>query len=168
MDKKNLDEAIKDKIFQSFEEFSGLLNEWQKEKLKLVFTNGCFDILHRGHADSLVKAAVLGDKLIVGLNSDSSVRILKGEHRPVFGQEARSFLLASLQMVDAVVIFEEETPYQLIQNIQPDVLVKGSEYKLEEIAGHDIVLAKGGSVERVELTPGFASSEIIRRILEEE
>ena len=160
----NFDQVIKDKIFRSFEEFSFLLNKWQKKNFKLVFTNGCFDILHRGHADSLIKSASFGDKLIVGLNSDSSVKILKGSDRPVFDQESRAYLLASLQMVDAVVIFEEETPYELIGKIQPDVLVKGSEYKLEEIAGYDIVLAKGGTVERIELTPGFSTSETIRRI----
>lgn len=160
----NSGQAIKDKIFRTFDEFSVLLKEWQKANLKLVFTNGCFDILHRGHADSLIKSAAFGDRLIVGLNSDTSVKILKGNDRPIFEQESRAFLLASLEMVDAVIIFEEETPYELIGKIQPDVLVKGCEYKLEEIAGYDIVLAKGGTVEQIELTPGFSTSEIIRRI----
>lgn len=160
----NSEQTIKSKIFSSFPAFSETLKSWKMHNLKLVFTNGCFDVLHRGHADSLIKSAAFGDKLIVGLNSDSSVKILKGNDRPIFEQESRAFLLASLEMVDAVVIFEEETPYELIGKIQPDVLVKGSEYKLEEIAGHDIVLAKGGTVERIKLTPGFSSSEIIRRI----
>ena len=140
------------------------MKSWKTHNYKLVFTNGCFDILHRGHVDSLIKSAAFGDKLIVGLNSDASVKLLKGPDRPIFDQQSRAYLLASLQMVDAVILFDEETPYELIGKIQPDVLVKGSEYKIEEIAGYDIVLAKGGTVERIELTPGFSTSEIIRKI----
>ncbi|MDX9883703.1 MAG: D-glycero-beta-D-manno-heptose 1-phosphate adenylyltransferase [Prolixibacteraceae bacterium] len=160
----NPKQTIKSKIFPAFPVFFETLKKWKTHNYKLVFTNGCFDILHRGHADSLLKSASFGDKLIVGLNSDASVKMLKGPNRPVFDQESRAFILASLQMVDAVVIFDEETPYELIRQIQPDVLVKGNEYLLEEIAGYDIVLAKGGKVERIELTPGFSTSEIIRKI----
>jgi len=161
----NSEQAIKNKIYQSFNDFEALLKTWKDAKLKIVFTNGCFDIFHRGHVDSLVKAASFGDKLVVGLNSDLSVRRLKGETRPVFNQESRAFVLASLMVVDAVIIFEEETPYSLIQKIQPDILVKGDEYKLEEVVGHDIVIARGGAVERIKITPGFSSSGIIRKIL---
>lgn len=130
----------------------------------MVFTNGCFDLLHRGHVDSLSKAAVFGDKLVVGLNSDTSVKFLKGKNRPLIDQQSRAILLAALIMVDAVVIFEEDTPYELIKSILPDVLVKGSEYLLEEIAGYDIVLAEGGRVERVDLTEGFSTSSLIEKI----
>ena len=132
----------------------------------MVFTNGCFDLVHRGHIDSLVKAAELGDRLIVGLNSDQSVKLLKGEKRPLVDQQSRAVLLASLLMVDAVVLFDEETPYDLIRSIQPDVLVKGSEYQIEEIAGSDIVLASGGRVERIDLTEGFSTSDLIQKIKE--
>lgn len=158
------DQSIQSKIFHSFSDFFEILKSWKINNQKLVFTNGCFDILHRGHADSLLQSASFGDKLIVGLNSDYSVKKLKGDSRPVFDQESRAVLLASLQMVDAVIIFDEDTPYELIKNIQPDVLVKGQEYSLEEIAGHDIVLARGGKVERIQLTPGFSTTEIIRKL----
>ncbi len=163
----NSDQAIQNKIFPSFPAFFETLKSWKNHNYKLVFTNGCFDILHRGHADSLIKSATFGDKLIVGLNSDASVKMLKGPDRPIFDQQSRAYLLASLQMVDAVILFDEETPYELIGRIQPDVLVKGKEYQLEEIAGYDIVLAKGGSVERIDLTPGFSTSEIIRKLKNE-
>lgn len=130
----------------------------------MVFTNGCFDLVHRGHIDSLAKAAEFGTRLVVGLNSDTSVKFLKGKNRPLIDQHSRAILLASLMMVDAVVIFDEETPYQLIKSIKPDVLVKGSEYQVEEIAGYDIVLGSGGRVERMELTPGFSTSKLIEKI----
>ncbi len=161
------EQLIRKKIFNSFSDFFETLKKWKSHNLKLAFTNGCFDILHRGHADSLLQAASFGDKLIVGLNSDTSVKRLKGESRPVFDQESRAIMLASLQMVDAVVIFDEDTPYELIRQIQPDVLVKGQEYRLDEIAGHDIVLARGGKVERIQLTPGFSTTEIIRKLKSE-
>jgi rfaE bifunctional protein nucleotidyltransferase chain/domain len=157
-------EIIQAKIFESAQEFSPALNQWKQSGYTVVFTNGCFDLVHRGHIDSLAKAAELGDRLIVGLNSDASVKLLKGENRPLIDQQSRAILLASLLMVDAVVIFNEETPYELIRSIQPDVLAKGSEYLLEEIAGYDIVLANGGRVERIELTEGFSTTDIIQKI----
>lgn len=161
---RNIRQNIENKIFPDFESFFELLKSWKTKNLKLVFTNGCFDIVHRGHVDSLSKSAEFGDKLIVGLNSDSSVKILKGETRPIFDQESRANVIAAFQFVDAVVLFNEETPYELIEKIIPDVLVKGKDYQLEEIEGHDVVLANGGSVERIELTPGFSSSDVIRKI----
>ena len=157
-------EIIQSKIFENALAFIPVLNRWKQDGSKMVFTNGCFDLIHRGHIDSLAKAATLGNRLIVGLNSDSSVKLLKGENRPLIDQQSRAVLLASLLMVDAVVIFDEETPYELIRNIQPDVLVKGTEYQIEEIAGSDIVLAKGGTVERIDLTEGFSTSELIVKI----
>ena len=157
-------EIIQSKIFKSFQEFDPVLDQWTQAGEKLVFTNGCFDLVHRGHIDSLAKAAAFGDRLIVGLNADVSVKLLKGENRPLIDEQSRAILMASLLMVDAVVIFNEETPYELIQSIQPDVLVKGSEYQIEEIAGFDIVLAKGGRVERIDLTEGFSTSDLIQKI----
>ena len=159
-------EIIQTKIFTDVQHFLPVLNHWKNAGEKVVFTNGCFDLVHRGHIDSLSKAADLGDRLIVGLNSDVSVIQLKGENRPLIDQQSRAILLASLLMVDAVVIFDEETPYQLIQQLVPDVLVKGTEYKVEEIAGHDIVLAAGGKVERISLTEGFSTTDLIQKIKE--
>jgi rfaE bifunctional protein nucleotidyltransferase chain/domain len=157
-------EVIESKIFQSAEEFIPKLKEWKLSSEKMVFTNGCFDLVHRGHIDSLSQAAAMGDRLIVGLNSDVSVQLLKGKNRPLIDQKSRAILLASLFMVDAVILFNEETPYELIKIIVPDVLVKGSEYQIEEIAGFDVVLAAGGQVERIELTEGFSTSDLIQKI----
>jgi len=159
-----LSEIIQTKIFTEVQLFIPILNRWKKAGETVVFTNGCFDLVHRGHIDSLAKAADLGDRLIVGLNSDVSVKLLKGENRPLIDQQSRAILLASLLMVDAVVLFDEETPYELINSIRPNVLVKGTEYQIEEIAGSDIVLASGGKVERIELTEGFSTTDIIQKI----
>lgn len=157
-------DIIQSKIFANAEGLIPLLEQWKRLGQSVVFTNGCFDLVHRGHIDSLAKAAEMGDRLIVGLNSDRSVKLLKGDSRPMIDQQSRAILLASLLMVDAVVLFEEETPYELIRSLQPHVLVKGSEYQIEEIAGHDIVLAAGGRVERIDLTEGFSTSELIQKI----
>lgn len=157
-------EIIQSKIFQDSESVQEVLKTWKQAGDTVVFTNGCFDLVHRGHIDSLSKAKALGNRLIVGLNSDLSVKILKGKNRPLIDQQSRAILLASLFMVDAVVLFDEETPYELIKRIVPDVLVKGSEYQIEEIAGFDVVLAAGGRVERIDLTPGFSTSDLIRKI----
>ena len=159
-----LSEIIQTKIFPSVEQFIPVYNRWKQASEIVVFTNGCFDLVHRGHIDSLSKAADLGDRLIVGLNSDVSVKLLKGENRPLIDQQSRAILLASLLMVDAVVLFNEETPYELIRDVVPDVLVKGAEYHIEEIAGYDIVLAAGGKVERIELTDGFSTTILIQKI----
>lgn len=157
-------QAIQYKIFGSAEAFRPLLARWKQEGDTVVFTNGCFDLVHRGHIDSLAKAAEFGTRLVVGLNSDTSVKFLKGKNRPLIDQNSRAILLASLMMVDAVVIFDEESPYELIKNIRPHVLVKGSEYQVEEIAGYDIVLSDGGRVERIELTQGFSTTALIEKI----
>jgi len=157
-------EIIQSKIFENAQAFRPILDQWKQAGETIVFTNGCFDLVHRGHIDSLAKAAEFGDRLIVGLNSDVSVRLLKGKNRPLVDQQSRAVLLASMLMVDAVIMFDKETPYELIQDILPDVLVKGSEYQIEEIAGYDIVLASGGRVERIELTEGFSTSDIIQKV----
>ena len=131
---------------------------------KIVFTNGCFDVLHRGHVDYLARASELGDRLVVGLNTDASVRRLKGHSRPYLDEGARAVILASLGFVSVVVLFDEDTPYELIRHIKPDVLVKGGEYKLEEIVGHDLVTGWGGKVLTIEMTAGYSSTSIIDRI----
>jgi len=133
---------------------------------KIVFTNGCFDVLHRGHVDYLASASELGDRLVVGLNTDVSVRRLKGNSRPYLDEGARAVILASLGFVSAVVLFDEDTPYELIRHIRPDVLVKGGEYKLEEIVGHDLVTGWGGKVLTIEMTAGYSSTSIIDRIID--
>jgi D-glycero-beta-D-manno-heptose 1-phosphate adenylyltransferase len=138
---------------------------WNFKNSKIVFTNGCFDLLHLGHIEYLSKAADLGDVLVVGMNSDRSTHALKGKNRPINDEHSRAMVLASLQFVTAVVIFDEPTPYELIKRIQPDFLVKGKDYKVEEIAGYDIVLAKGGHVVTIELTPGYSTTGIEEKIL---
>ncbi len=157
-------DIIKSKILQG-EEFERKLTYWRFKEYKIVFTNGCFDILHAGHVEYLSKAASEGNILVIGLNSDASVRRLKGPHRPINNQQARAILLASLGFVDAVVLFDEDTPYELIKTIQPDILIKGSDYKPEEIVGYDILIAKGGLVKTVNLVEGYSTTSIEKRIL---
>jgi D-glycero-beta-D-manno-heptose 1-phosphate adenylyltransferase len=139
-------------------------SQWKGQGLSIVFTNGCFDIVHIGHVDYLEKARALGDKLILGLNSDSSVRMIKGEKRPVVSEYARARVMAALSFVDAVVLFDEDTPLRLIQTIRPDILVKGDDYSLENIVGADFVIQNGGSVKTVPLVKGFSTSAIIEKI----
>ncbi|HXD92429.1 MAG TPA: D-glycero-beta-D-manno-heptose 1-phosphate adenylyltransferase [Bacteroidia bacterium] len=133
---------------------------------KIIFTNGCFDILHQGHVEYLSKAKDFGNKLIIGLNTDASVkRQNKSPERPINNEQSRAFILAALGIVDAVVLFDENTPYDLIKAVQPDVLVKGADYKAEEIVGYDIVKARGGEVVTIELTQGFSTTALINKII---
>ncbi len=134
---------------------------------KIAFTNGCFDLVHRGHIDYLSKARDLAEIVIVGLNTDASVRRLKGPNRPINDEYSRALLIASFLFVDYVVLFEEDTPYQLIQCIEPDVLIKGSDYKAEDIVGYDIVTAKGGHVVTLDFIPGFSTTRIEKKIRNE-
>ncbi len=136
---------------------------WRFLEQKLVFTNGCFDILHLGHVQYLEEASKLGDVLIVGLNSDESVRRLKGPKRPIQDQEARARLLAAMEFVEAVVIFEEDTPLRLIEKIRPDVLVKGGDYTRETIVGADLVESYGGQVVTLPLVPGYSTTGLLAR-----
>ncbi|MDD2411605.1 MAG: D-glycero-beta-D-manno-heptose 1-phosphate adenylyltransferase [Bacteroidales bacterium] len=159
-------QTIINRIFTA-DSISQKLAYWQFKGKKIVFTNGCFDVLHLGHVEYLSKAAELGDILIIGLNSDASVKRLKGANRPINPEHARAFILASLRFVDAVIFFDEDTPYNLIKLIQPDILVKGNDYKPEDIVGYDIVSAKGGEVKTVELVEGFSSSLIIEKMKSE-
>ncbi|MCD4680613.1 MAG: D-glycero-beta-D-manno-heptose 1-phosphate adenylyltransferase [Bacteroidales bacterium] len=159
---KNLD-IVRSKIF-TFKSLAQQLGKWRALKKSIVFTNGCFDIIHLGHIDYLSKSADEGDILIIGLNTDGSVRKLKGRNRPVIEERSRSFILASLHFVDAVVLFDEETPFKLIKLVQPDVLIKGSDYPVNEIIGSDIVLNKGGEVKTIDFLPGYSTTDIINKI----
>lgn len=133
---------------------------------KIVFTNGCFDVLHAGHVDYLCKSKELGDVLIVGLNSDISIRKIKGEKRPIVPENERAMIIANLKSVDYVSLFDEETPYELIKEIIPDILVKGSDWKEDEIVGGDIVKSNGGSIERIDFITQQSTTNIINTILE--
>ncbi len=141
-----------------------LANKWRENGDKIVFTNGCFDLIHRGHIEYLSRAADLSERMIVGLNTDASVSRLKGKDRPVVDEESRAILMGAFEFVDAVVYFDDDTPYELIKEIQPDILVKGSDYKIDEIIGYDIVLARGGAVETINLVEGFSTTTLIERI----
>ena len=159
-------EKIYDKILNS-DSLEEKLNLWRKENKTIVFSNGCFDILHRGHVEYLSKAADLGDVLIIGLNTDASVKRIKGPSRPVNDEKARAVVLAALEFVDAIMFFDEDTPYNLIKLVQPDVLVKGKDYKAEDIVGYDIVTNKGGRVETIELVEGFSTTNTINKMKHE-
>jgi len=137
---------------------------WRFLSKKIVFTNGCFDILHLGHIDYLSKAKDLGDILLIGLNTDDSVKRLKGDNRPIKNQQEREILLASLQFVDGVILFDEDTPYKLIQKIKPDILVKGSDYKKEEIVGADIIQNTGGEIITIDFLEGYSTTAILDKI----
>ncbi len=142
-----------------------MVNIWRLKNDRIVFTNGCFDILHRGHVEYLQEAAALGDRLVVGVNSDASVRRLgKGDDRPLNDQDTRAKVLAALRCVDAVVIFDQDTPLELITAIQPDVVAKGGDWKPEQIVGADVVKARGGSVHSLKLVDGFSTTSLVERI----
>lgn len=156
-------QKITNKI-KSREEAKSIVKEWDETGEKIAFTNGCFDIVHRGHIDYLSKAKDLGTKLVLGLNTDASVQRLKGSQRPIVDEQSRAILIGALQFIDLIVFFDEDTPYELIEALQPDVLVKGSDYKAEDIVGYDIVTAKGGAVETIDFVKGFSTTSLIERI----
>lgn len=151
-------------IVENYDELLGLTQKWKGQGEKVVFTNGCFDILHAGHVDYLQKAAELGDRMIVALNSDASVSRLKGEHRPINSEEHRKVVLSALRCVDAVVVFEEDTPLVLISKILPDVLVKGADYKSKEVVGAKEVKENGGELVLVDFVYSISTSKIEERI----
>jgi len=159
-------EIIKSKIFADYscKEFSYLLAFWRFKVMKIVFTNGCFDILHRGHVEYLAKASQEGDILIVGLNSDESVSRLKGKDRPIQDIHSRSMLLAAFQFIHAVVVFNEDTPYELIKLIQPDMLIKGGDYTIDKIVGSDIITNKGGLVKTIPFIEGYSTTKILDKL----
>lgn len=156
-------QAIPLKIFTA-DALQAQLKRWRLQNKKIVFTNGVFDILHEGHIASLSDAATCGNILIVGVNADASVKRLKGESRPVNNENSRALLLASLVMTDAVIIFEDDTPYNLITAVMPDVLVKGGDYTIETIVGAKEVIANGGEVIIVAILEGFSTTAIIERM----
>jgi rfaE bifunctional protein nucleotidyltransferase chain/domain len=154
-------------LLSKISDFSSLkasISKWQSESKKVVFTNGVFDLLHIGHITYMAKAAELGDKLIIGLNSDSSVKRIKGEDRPVNDQNSRAAILAALFFVDAIVVFEEDTPLNLITTLMPDILVKGADYSIENIVGAKEVIANGGEVKTIDFVEGYSSTSIIEKI----
>ncbi len=151
-----------DKIV-SVSEGAKLVEQWKREG-EVVFTNGCFDILHLGHIDYLEKAKALGSRLVVGLNTDASVKRLKGPERPLNNEYARARMLAALACTDAVILFDEPTPLELITDIKPDVLVKGSDYTVDTIVGADFVIENGGSVKTIDLVQGYSTTGIIDKI----
>jgi len=151
-----------------YDQLNELVSNWRFLKKKVVFTNGCFDLVHLGHIDYLVKASDLGDLLIIGLNTDNSVQRLKGPSRPINSQNARAMLLASMFFVSKVVLFDADTPLKLIEMIKPNVLVKGSDYKPEMIVGHDVVKSNHGEVVTIDFLPGFSTTGILEKIRQQE
>lgn len=145
------------------EETREILSPEFRRKNRIVFTNGCFDVLHRGHVYYLSKAREMGDILVVGLNSDASVSRLKGKGRPVNPQNARAEVLGALGMVDYIILFEEDTPLELIKKVEPDLLVKGGDYKIEEIVGYNEVISSGGQVLTIPIMEGYSTTSILNR-----
>ena len=154
---------LKSKIY-NLKTLQDVAEKWRKNGEKVVFSNGCFDIVHRGHIEVLAQSADLGSKLIVGINSDESVKNLKGKSRPIINEESRAILLASLSFIDAVILFNEATPFNLIKTLKPNVLAKGGDYSLSLIVGRDIVEANGGEVKLIPFITGYSSTGIINKI----
>jgi D-glycero-beta-D-manno-heptose 1-phosphate adenylyltransferase len=152
-----------DKIF-SLPKLLDQLQVWRSQGQKIVFTNGCFDLLHLGHVDYLEKARQLGDKLVLGLNTDRSISSIKGPNRPLQDEMSRARVMASLLFVDAVVLFDSETPLELIKAVKPDILVKGDDYSIEQIVGHEVVQQAGGEVKTVPLVTGYSTTNIVKKI----
>ena len=161
--KTDIEKTLLSKIFD-LPKLKSNVSAWQGEGKKVVFTNGVFDLLHIGHITYMAKASELGDKLIIGLNSDSSVKRIKGDDRPVNDQNSRAALLAALFFVDAIVVFEEDTPLNLITALMPDILVKGADYAVENIVGAKEVIANGGEVKTINFVEGYSSTSIIKKI----
>jgi len=159
-------DLIKEKIY-TLDRLQKQLAVWRFKSKKIVFTNGCFDVLHLGHIEYLAKARDLGNILIVGLNSNESVHRLKGLHRPVNDEHARAITLASLSFVDAVILFGEDTPKELIRQIQPDILTKGKDYEEKEIVGSDIVQETGGEVVTIDLVQGYSTTQTLEKMNKE-
>lgn len=148
----------------SRQELLGVRERLRQERKKVVFTNGVFDILHRGHVEYLAKAKTLGDVLVVGINTDRSVRLIKGPDRPIIPEEDRSHVLAALAAVDYVCLFDEETPYELIRTLIPDILVKGADWAMDAVVGKDVVESSGGFVKTIEILPQRSTTRIIEKI----
>jgi len=155
---------IQSKILLDRSEVENILAVWRFKDQKVVFTNGCFDIIHRGHVEYLAQAASLGDQLIIGLNTDESVKRLKGPSRPMQDENTRALVLAAFSFVAKVVLFDEDTPYELIKLVKPNILVKGGDYKPEDIVGYDIVTSNGGAVITIDLVEGHSTTSIINKM----
>jgi len=153
--------AYKHKIINTDEQLKNKLEKWRMQKECIVFTNGCFDVLHLGHFHTLCSAKKMGTKLIVGLNSDNSVKRLKGENRPIFNEQIRLLQLTVLACIDAIKLFEEDTPLKLIEKIEPKILVKGGDYKAQEIVGATFLKSYGGEVKTIPFLKGFSTTSIV-------
>ena len=154
---------IKNKIL-SYSQLDELIEKWKNQGEKIVFTNGCFDIIHQGHIDYLAKAADLGTKLFIGVNTDNSVSRIKGPSRPIQDEKSRLMILAAMEFTDALILFDEDTPIKLIERIIPHVLVKGSDYRAEDIVGYEVVTTHGGRVETLDFLEGYSTTAIEERI----
>jgi rfaE bifunctional protein nucleotidyltransferase chain/domain len=156
-------QKIKSKIID-YSQLDNLIADWKSDNETIVFTNGCFDIIHQGHIDYLAKAADKGSKLIIGVNTDNSVSRIKGPSRPIQDEYSRMMILAAMEFVDALILFDDETPINLINQVIPNILVKGSDYNVEDIVGYETVVNNGGRVETIDFLPGFSTSSIEKRI----
>lgn len=154
------------KTIYTRDEISEIRKQLKQQNKKVVFTNGCFDLIHSGHVDYLVKARETGDVLILGLNSDSSIKRIKGDKRPILKEEERAFILSNLRAVDYVILFEEDTPFELIKFIVPDILIKGADWSIENIVGRDIVERNGGEVRTIAFVNNQSTSKIIQFIVD--
>ena len=141
-----------------------LFDQWKRDSQKIVFTNGCFDVFHYGHLHLLYQSKILGDKLIIGLNSDKSVASLKGSKRPIYNQEQRSAILSAISFVDLIIVFSEQTPLNLIKTIKPDIITKGSDYKISQVVGGNEVINEGGKVTLIPLIKNLSSSNVLKEI----
>ena len=157
---------LKAKIF-NIKDLSKIINEWRLNGDKIVFTNGCFDLIHLGHLEILARSADLGDKLIVGINSDMSIKKIKGNSRPIIEEDSRAKHLAAIEFIDAVVLFNEDTPYDLINILKPDVLTKGGDYKKNDIVGNQLINKEHGKVVIIPLTQGYSTTSILEKIKNE-
>ena len=157
---------LKAKIF-NIKNLSQIINEWRLNGDKIVFTNGCFDLIHLGHLEILARSADLGDKLIVGINSDMSIKKIKGNSRPIIEEDSRAKQLAAIEFIDAVILFNEDTPYNLINILKPDVLTKGGDYKKNDIIGNELINKEQGEVVIIPLTQGYSTTSILEKIKNE-
>ena len=157
---------LKAKIF-NIKDLSKIINEWRLNGDKIVFTNGCFDLIHLGHLEILARSADLGDKLIVGINSDMSIKKIKGNSRPIIEEDSRAKQLAAIEFIDAVILFNEDTPYNLINILKPDVLTKGGDYKKNDIVGNQLINKEQGEVVIIPLTQGYSTTSILEKIKNE-
>ena len=157
---------LKAKIF-NIKDLSKIINEWRLNGDKIVFTNGCFDLIHLGHLEILARSADLGDKLIVGINSDESIKKIKGNSRPIIEEDSRAKQLAAIEFIDAVILFNEDTPYNLINILKPDVLTKGGDYKKNDIVGNQLINKEQGEVVIIPLTQGYSTTSILEKIKNE-